>query len=179
MVVIDKKELRKEVRAKLHAMTTEAKDVASCAIVSSVREHIVVSGAKVVALFSPLHDEPQISELITELSSVMTVALPRVEGDVMQFYFFSAADMHTGAYGINEPCNTPLVEPWEIDLMLVPGVAFTCNGARMGRGKGYYDKYMSQEGFRAHKIGVCYAVQVVENLPQEEHDIKMDTVIYK
>ena len=177
MVVIDKKELRKEVRAKLHAMTTEAKDVASCAIVSSVREHIVVSGAKVVALFSPLHDEPQIWPLVEKLAERVVVVLPRIEGDVMNFYCIGK--MEAGAYSIMEPQNTSCVSPGEIDVMIVPGVAFTLSGKRMGRGKGFYDKYMSHKDFRALKIGVCYSVQIVDDIPCEEHDIAMDAVICK
>lgn len=176
---MDKKSLRKEVRLRMSAMADDVRHEASQAIASVIKEHVAVSGARVVALFSPLSDEPQIAGLIKELSAMMTVALPRVEGDVMQFYCYSGDAMHSGAFGIEEPQDTPLVEPWEIDLMVVPGVAFTRDGARMGRGKGYYDKYMSCEGFRAHKVGVCYAVQVVEELPQERHDIKMDCIIYR
>lgn len=175
---MDKKMLRKEVRAKLASMTGEMQHAASLAIISALREHIAVSGARVVALFYPLPDEPQIAELVKELSGSVSVVLPRVEGDVMQFYSYSGDAMRTGAFGIEEPQGTPLVEPCEIDLMIAPGVAFTRDGARMGRGKGYYDKYMSQTGFRARKIGVCYAVQLVDELPQEEHDIRMDCVLY-
>ena len=71
-----------------------------------------------------------------------------------------------------EPC-----EPSEIDLIVVPGTAFTQAGARMGRGRGYYDKYLSQPGFRGVKVGVCYAHQLVGELPVEPHDVFMDYVI--
>lgn len=176
---MDKRLLRKEVRVKLSAMTDDMKDAASQRIVSAVKEHVAVLDARVVALFSPLPDEPRIAGLTKELSATAAVVLPRVEGDVMRFYSYSANSLHAGSFGIEEPQDTPLVEPREIDLMIVPGVAFTADGARMGRGKGFYDKYMSQESFRAKKIGICYAVQIVEELPQEEHDIKMDVVVYK
>lgn len=179
MVTMDKKQLRKGVRARLSAMTDEMKRVASQNIVSAVKERVLLSGARVVALFSPLPDEPQISSLLTELSVTMVVAVPRVEGDIMQFYRYSGDSMCTGSFGIEEPQDMPRVEPCEIDLMVVPGVAFTKEGARMGRGKGFYDKYMSREGFCAYKIGICYSAQVVDELPQEEHDIKMDCVIYR
>ncbi|WP_295937202.1 5-formyltetrahydrofolate cyclo-ligase [uncultured Alistipes sp.] len=70
------------------------------------------------------------------------------------------------------PCD-----PVDIDLIVVPGVAFTVAGARMGRGRGYYDKYLSQSGLRAVKIGVCYAHQLVPELLVEPHDVFMDCVI--
>lgn len=70
------------------------------------------------------------------------------------------------------------VMPFEIDAVVVPGVAFTKDGARMGRGKGFYDKYLSKNEFRALKIGVCFKEQVLDGLPVEPHDVKMDVVIY-
>ena len=61
--------------------------------------------------------------------------------------------------------------------MIVPGTAFTAAGARMGRGRGYYDKYLALPGVHAVKIGVCYAHQLVGELPAEPHDVAMDAII--
>ena len=94
----------------------------------------------------------------------------------MNFYDISEG-VSEGAFGIMEPIATTPIEPSEIDVMIVPGVAFTRQGARLGRGKGFYDKYLSRNGFRAHTIGVCYPCQIVENLPTEEHDRVLDCVI--
>lgn len=178
MVTSDKTLLRRVVRAALKEMPEDEKRLSSLNICRSVKAHLAVCGARVVALFSPLPDEPYIAPLIEELSKNMLVVLPRVEGDIMQFYSYTSGSVSLGSFGIMEPEGTGLIEPWEIDAMVVPGVAFTADGARMGRGKGFYDKYLSQEGFRALKIGVCYPVQLVESLPVEEHDVKMDVVIY-
>ena len=103
----------------------------------------------------------------------------RVEGDVMNFYSYDRNSMSIGSFGINEPCGGLPVAPCEIDAVVVPGLAFTECGARMGRGKGYYDKYMSHSDFSALKIGVCYSEQLVSEIPVEKHDIMMDVVIYK
>lgn len=173
----DKKLLRQAVKASVTAMDCELKKQASQEIVSLLNEQIHASGARVVALFSPLPDEPDISPLIASLSERFSIFLPRVEGDVMDFYPYLNGSMEQGAYGIMEPQGNVAIEPSEIDVMVVPGVAFTKAGTRMGRGKGYYDKYMSQEGFRACRIGVCYAVQMVDALPVERHDVTMDAVI--
>jgi 5-formyltetrahydrofolate cyclo-ligase len=175
----DKRMLRKAVRTRLAAMSDADKEQQSTAICHSLKAHIAVTGARVVALFSPLHDEPRIMRLVNELSLRLSGALPRVEGDVMRFYCYSPESLRVGAFGIDEPLDTPLVEPWEIDLMVVPGVAFTNDGARMGRGKGFYDKYMSHCDFRAHKVGVCFREQLVDNIPTEPHDIRMDCIISK
>jgi 5-formyltetrahydrofolate cyclo-ligase len=96
----------------------------------------------------------------------------------MQFYPYRGR-VAQGAYGIMEPLACGAVEPCEIDVMVVPGVVFARNGERMGRGKGYYDRYMSLPGFRAYKIGVCYSQQLVDFIPCEPHDIVMDEVIYR
>lgn len=179
METVDKKTLRKSVREAVKAMNGGQKRMVSEGIVFALREQIERFGAKVVALFSPLPDEPMIGALIHLLPSTANVVLPRVEGEVMHFYPCLNSELEIGSYGIMEPQGNVPVEPSEIDLIVVPGVAFAKDGARMGRGKGYYDKYMSQEGFNAYKIGVCYAVQLVDTIPAEPHDIAVDIVISK
>ena len=176
---MDKREIRKSVRFTVAAIPQYIRMQKSGRLALAIMLHPVVRAARVVALFSPLPDEPQISEIIELMARERVVLLPRVEGDVMRFYPFSPKAMSRGAYGIMEPKDGKPFPPGEIDVMVVPGVAFTTDGKRMGRGKGFYDKYMSQDGFRAHKIGVCYAEQILPSLPCEPHDISMDEVIYK
>lgn len=179
MAPVDKKMLRKAVRVRLSAMSAAEKEECSAAICHSLKAHVAVCGARVVALFSPLADEPQLWPLVEELSASMVVLLPRVEGDVMNFCCYAPENISRGAFGIMEPSGGDAVAPHEIDVIVVPGVAFAAGGERMGRGKGFYDKYMSQKEFRALKIGVCYACQLVESLPVEPHDVKMDAMVYK
>ena len=76
-----------------------------------------------------------------------------------------------------EPAGATPVPPQEIDVIIVPGRAFSPDGVRLGRGRGYYDRYLSREGFRALKIGVCFAEQLVGDIPSEEHDIRMDRIV--
>ena len=95
----------------------------------------------------------------------------------MEFYDISEG-LKEGYFGIMEPIAATPVAPSEIDVMVVPGVIFTREGARCGRGKGFYDRYLANEGFRAYTIGVCYPCQIVEELPTEEHDRKVDKVIF-
>ena len=116
-----------------------------------------------VALFASLKDEPLTAPALERWSRSKRIVLPRVEGDIMRFYDYDPASMNdSGSFGISEPEATALCRPEEIDFIIVPGVAFTAAGMRLGRGKGFYDKYLSQPGFRAFKAGVCYPHQVVE-----------------
>ena len=103
----------------------------------------------------------------------------RIDVSRANFYPYDKDAMAAGAYGINEPQEGAAVNPCEIDVIIVPGVAFTVHGARMGRGKGYYDRFLSQSGFAAMKVGVCYSEQIVDDIPTEPHDVMMDAVIYK
>ena len=174
-----KSALRKEIRARLALLQSLEKESRSLLIADAVKSHLAVSGARVVALYAPLFDEPLLWPLVEELAARMLVLLPKVEGDVMDFYPYEPRYMATGAFGIIEPQGGEAVRPHEIDAIVVPGVAFTESGARMGRGKGFYDRYLSQEEFRGLKIGVCYNEQIVGELPVEPHDVKMDCVVHK
>lgn len=174
-----KKNVRKLVRERVYAISVEEKQQKSTMLSIALLVHPLVRDAQAVALFSPLPDEPQIGEIIELLSRERTVLLPRVEGDVMHFYCYQSGGLAKGSYGIMEPAGGKPFPPSKIDVMLVPGVAFTAGGARLGRGKGYYDKYMSQENFAAYKIAVCYSEQIVSSLPCELHDVVMNEVIYR
>ena len=82
-----------------------------------------------------------------------------------------------GAFGILEPQGERPCPAGESDLVVCPGVAFTADGRRLGRGRGYYDRYLGDPAFRGFRVGVCYAHQLVDDLPVEPHDVRMDRVI--
>lgn len=175
MILTDKRKTRRVVRGEIAKLSTEERAAISSQIFSKVAKLKEVEQASVVALFVSLADEPQTSDFIEQLSHHKRVVIPRIEGEEMEFYDISDG-VAVGAFGIMEPIASTRVEPNEIDVMIVPGVAFSPNGARLGRGKGFYDKYLSRKEFRAHTIGVCYPCQLIENLPIEEHDKVLDMV---
>jgi 5-formyltetrahydrofolate cyclo-ligase len=87
-------------------------------------------------------------------------------------------DLQVGEFGIAEPTRGRILRPEMIDLMVVPGVAFDRAGHRLGRGAGYYDRYLSSpHAAGVYKMGVCFPWQSVESVPTEPHDIAMDEVI--
>ena len=79
-------------------------------------------------------------------------------------------------YGIEEPIG-PAVDPAEIDVVLVPGVAFDRRGRRLGYGAGYYDGFLPQLREGTALVGVCFSVQVVDEVPVEDHDVLIDVVV--
>ena len=171
--------IRKKIRVSLGLMSEEEKANQSAYICDCIIKHKEIKAQKMVALFLSLPDEPYTDTMLSQLSKLCKVVVPKVCGDVMQFYPYLPESMSKGVYGIYEPETGLPVSVADIDVVVVPGVAFTRNGARLGRGKGYYDKYMSQPGFKAYKIGICYNCQVVDELPFEEHDVLINEVIFK
>lgn len=178
MITKSKSEIRKTAKQAVKALTPEQKRAKSALILKNIADFELIKSANVVALYASLPDEVDSSKLIEALSAKKRVVLPRVAGDDMDFYPYDPTTMEIGAFGISEPQGERAVEPSEIDVIVVPGVAFTAEGKRCGRGKGYYDKYLSREGFRAVKIGVCYKEQLAEEIPNEPHDILMDFLFF-
>ena len=151
---------------------------ASAAIFSAVERLPEFRAARTVAVFAALPDEPATDEVLARWASTRRVVLPRVEGDAMRFYRYDPQTLRPGAFGIAEPGpEAQACDPSEIDLVIVPGTAFTSAGVRCGRGRGYYDKYLAQPGVHAVKVGVCFAHQLVGELPAEPHDVAMDYLI--
>ncbi len=150
---------------------------ASAAIFSAVERLPEFRAARTVAVFAALPDEPATDEVLARWASTRRVVLPRVEGDAMRFYACRPDALVFGAFGILEPQGERPCPAGEIDLVVCPGMAFTADGRRLGRGRGYYDRYLGDPAFRGFRVGVCYAHQLVDDLPVEPHDVRMDRVI--
>lgn len=178
MITKSKSEIRSTAKRAVKALSSEQKRDKSALIIKNIADSKAVKDAKFVALYASLPDEVESGNLIDILSQQKRVVLPRVAGDDMDFYPYDPTSMEIGSFGISEPQGQEAIEPSEIDVIIVPGVAFTTDGKRCGRGKGYYDKYLSRAGFRATKIGICYAEQLAEHIPNEPHDIVMDCIYF-
>lgn len=174
-----KNELRKAMRTLNRGMEAGHRAAVSSRIVARVERLPDFARARTVGLYCALPDEPDLSEALVRWSRVKRLVVPRVEGDTMRLFDYDPQTLVPGAFGILEPGPAArLCPPGEIDLLLIPGVAFSRTGARCGRGKGYYDRYLAQSEFRGVKIGICYAHQLIAELPTEPHDVRMDGVIF-
>ena len=86
--------------------------------------------------------------------------------------------LNAGRYGIREPLEQIPVMSWDVDVFIMPGLAFDKQGARLGFGKGIYDSLLFRSNPSAIKIGICYDWQILDDpLPQEPHDIRMDWIV--
>ena len=173
-----KKELRAAMKKRNLSLSSEERAEASERIFGRVERLPGFSQARCAAFFCALPDEPQTGAALARWSAVKRIVVPRVEGDVMRFCEYDPQTLRPGAFGIAEPGpEAQTCDPSEIDLVIVPGTAFTAAGARCGRGRGYYDKYLSRPDVHAVKVGVCFAHQLVGELPAEPHDVAMDYII--
>lgn len=172
-----KQEIRRRMRQLNRSVEPHLRAEVSARIIARIEALKPFSEARTVALFSSLPDEPDTTLALERWSYTKQLVVPRVEGEVMHFYPYRPEQMALGSFGIHEPQQQEAISPKEIDLMVVPGVAFTPKGARCGRGKGFYDKYLSQLNPACHKVGICYRHQLLGELPTELHDICMEEVI--
>ena len=140
-----------------------------------------VQRAKIVMMYCSLPDEVDTRQALRQLVDAgKQVVLPVVVDDchmVLRRYH-SDADLCEGAYHILEPMG-PLFEAVnDIDVVVVPGMAFDVAGHRLGRGKGYYDRLLNKMNHPSlYKLGICFDFQKVEHVPTEEHDVPMDEVL--
>ena len=180
---MDKKSIRQSIKRATQGLSREETCRQSDSVNAALREIIMRRQPSVVALFSPLPDEVDITPAIEYLveQNQCLVVLPRVDikadKPTMEFFEYQPDALSVGAYGIREPEGAKPCPAESIDLMVVPAVAFTRHGERLGRGKGFYDCYLSREGFRAYTVGVCYSHQLLDSLPTEPHDCRVDEVV--
>jgi len=147
------------------------------ALAEWIRQHPRVH---TIATYAALPDEVDLAELVMTFPEKRWL-FPRVDGDQVRFHASTnpAQDLARGAFGILEPrADLPVVPISEIDAFLCPGMAFDQKGGRLGRGKGFYDRLLSQARSEAHKIGVAFASQIVPDTYREAHDIVMDEIIF-
>lgn len=130
--------------------------------------------AKTIGAYYAFGSEVKTDLIIEQARSLgKKIALPSVEGDGLTFYELSSGKyLVKGRFGIMEPLPYGHVE--KIDLLMVPGIAFDKKGYRLGYGKGYYDKFLAKK--KMASIGLAYSFQLLESLPVDRHDEKLDAV---
>lgn len=135
--------------------------------------------AAAVALYSPILNEVFTEEIMHEaLRLGKTVAFPRVCGECLDFVRVrSSSELAPGAFGVLEPTGSTTIPSGDLDLVLVPGVAFDREGNRLGYGKGFYDRVLCGTGRPALTVGLCFEMQLVDRLPIEDHDESLDLLV--
>ena len=133
--------------------------------------------ASCIAIYHAIPGEVQTAGFIEKWYQDKKILLPVIEGNDLRLLPYAGKEaLKAGVFGILEPAgDTPSIPEEEIDLIIVPGVAFDRQRNRLGRGKGYYDRLLST--LHAPKIGICYDFQLQDTIPVEPFDRRMDRII--
>lgn len=171
---------RRQVRESVRAMSEHDRAEESHALRERLLALPLWQNATSVMCFAPLLDEPNIAPLIEEaLASRKRVALPRFEQQTGRYApacITARSQLVAGAFGALEPAaECPALTLNPLDLILVPGVAFDFAGRRLGRGKGFYDRLLAE--VPGHRCGVAFDRQLVARLPEEPHDMRVDSIL--
>lgn len=137
-------------------------------------------GAKTIMFYVDAGNEVKTRDGITKaLSEGKRVVVPKVKKGygLLAIEIKSLDELSPGTFGILEPAGEKGISPEEIDLVVVPGVAFDKKGNRMGYGAGYYDSFLPKLRPEVKKVAIAFEMQVTDSLPAEEHDVKMDLII--
>ena len=197
-----KAELRQQMRHIKRQFTQQQLDELSLPIISRLKERLC--DAQVILAYYSLPDEVNTHQLIDDLvAEGKTVLLPKViDNETMVLRRYTGeASLSEGAFHIMEPIGEPFTAYEQIDIALIPGVAFDAYGHRLGRGKGYYDRFLrtmvrtmgartmgtvpsvsSEADYRGtvpsvRTVGVCFDFQKVSEVPVDAYDIPVDEVI--
>lgn len=201
---MDKQELRKEIRNRKRQFTQDQLGELSLSAISKLRKHPKVMAAHTLLLYYSLPDEVNTHEWIDELvAEGKRVLLPVVvnDKDMVIREYTGKHDLAEGSFHIMEPIGKlfPVEKYPEIEVAIIPGMSFDDTGHRLGRGKGYYDRFLTKLrgtevdksdtevdksdtedknlGTEVYKIGVCFGFQKLQEIPFESHDILMNEVI--
>ena len=176
---MDKKDLRQFIRMQKGLFSPKQLEEFSLPVIKRLLAHPRIKQAQVIMMYYSLDDEVNTHEVINELVSLgKSVLLPAVVDDTRMELreYHGRQDLESGFFNLLEPVGKVFTQYENIDVAVVPGMAFDSRHNRLGRGKGYYDRFLSQIP-NVYKIGICFDFQKLPGVPAEENDVKMNEVL--
>lgn len=175
-----KEEIRSRVRARKSLLSADERLSAASEVFALLERMAAFMMAENVLIYNSLADELSTREFIDKWHGRKRMYLPRVNGIDLDILPYERTRTHLGAFHIEEPDGTDTADVADMDLIIVPAVAYDSRGRRVGRGKGYYDRLLATA--RGVKVGVAYDFQLVDAdgefaFEVEEHDVPVDYVI--
>ena len=171
-----KNTIRKTIRAQKKLIGKDELLRMSLPVTEKVETNEQYRKANIVMLYHPLWDEVDVRPLIeSALAKGKHVILPTVKGDdIIPVEITTETQWVVGDFDILEPIAEPYTG--KIDLIIIPGVAFDNNKNRLGRGKGYYDRFLIKYP-NSYRLGICFKFQIIPEVPTEPFDLPMDEII--
>ncbi|MBD5306980.1 MAG: 5-formyltetrahydrofolate cyclo-ligase [Bacteroides sp.] len=172
---MEKAEIRRKIKALRRMLSEEERERAASDVFDQLERSAAFLMADHILMYHSLPDELSTRRFLDKWHDRKRFYLPRVNGVNLEILPYEQSRLELGAFHIEEPVGDELVDPSEIEMIVVPAVAYDRRGNRLGRGKGFYDRLLATTG--ATKVGVAYEFQLVDEVPTEEHDVPMDIVI--
>ena len=178
---MEKKEARRQVRQAIGRLTAAERAEKSAAIRRRLNALPELRRAQAVMGFLPMSDELDPQPILADLLAAgKRVYVPRTfvrQRRMLPVRLLDLGKLRSGEFDILEPETEETCGVDELDFVLVPGRAFDRKGNRLGRGAGFYDGFMAQEGFRAIRCGVAFACQVLDEIPHTENDLPVTVLV--
>lgn len=172
----EKDKLRKEISSLKSTYTLDELQNKSEEVISVLEIVGVFQNAKKIFIYNSLNDEVQTSNFIQQWMDKKEFYLPIVQNnDILFRKINSDTDYRKSTLGILEPTGIDFTTYKQVDLIIVPGVAFDRNMNRLGRGKGFYDRFLPK--LSAPKLGICFDFQLFDKIPTDLNDVKMDYIV--
>ena len=170
-----KDEARRRIKAQKSLLDAAERATAARRVFEVLEQTAAFLMSDNILMYHSLPDELSTLEFIDKWSKKKHFFLPRVNGVNLEILPYDRSSLRLGAFHIEEPQGDEVCSIDDVELVIVPGVAYdrACN--RVGRGKGFYDRLLADS--RADKIGVAYDFQVVDEIDVEPHDVGVDMVI--
>ncbi|MBI4971224.1 MAG: 5-formyltetrahydrofolate cyclo-ligase [Candidatus Omnitrophica bacterium] len=182
-ILKDKQLLRDQYRKRLRHQSLEERREKSRIISDLVFDLPAYRKAKAVMLYVAMDEEVDTRHIIKsafqEKKHVLLPVVLEQTGEMISAELIAPGKMKPGKYGIMEPdgWSSPF-PPHDLDMVIVPGLAFDKKNFRLGRGKGYYDQFLSKLNSKVATVGLAFDVQLAEEIPVEPHDVKLDLVVH-
>ncbi len=176
----DKSSLRRNLRARLSQLSRDTMDPASAGLCLRLRHWPPFCRAQVIALFYPTITEPDLLPLLPTPDKKFLFPLCHRDHSLTWHAPVGISQWKPGPYGIMEPdpALSPALPASSIDLVLVPGLAFTEAGDRLGHGAGYYDRFLHSLPGHIPTAGICFSAQLEPWLPAEAHDVRVQHLFH-
>lgn len=171
----EKREIRRKIKTLRTMLTEMEKRSAAQEVFDRLEKTAAFLMADRILMYHSLPDELCTHDFLSKWAARKHFFLPRVNGVDLEILPYEESRLELGSFHIEEPTGTNTVDPSEIELIVVPAVAYDRKGNRLGRGKGFYDRLLKTT--KATKIGVGYEFQLYDEIPTEPHDVGMDIII--
>lgn len=173
---VEKARLRKQLLDSRDSLSQDFIDITSKQIQDNLRKIDVYRNAKSIGAYYSIGSEVKTQNILQDIiKSEKELSLPKVvKKDLVFKRISSLSDLEQGNFSVMEPKdNCPIIK--KIDVIIVPAIATTKDGYRLGYGFGYYDRYLSDKKIK--KIALCYSKQIIKSFPVSDHDVKMDYIV--